>query len=434
MIVHYYTRGTFNDLQSFEYYFDRFNTWTNDPRYAGIEYHATEWNTDHLLSKETGLKQASTMVWMMSELIAENVTSAFVWPLQQNTPNDLAGVAGSEELTIAGETFRLMSVLLGGTTLMSRSTYNDGMAYVYATDDGFVVAASALGLNNLTLDLSQWGSIQSAIVHEIDATGDRLGPGAIADIQTYDLLNGTLSVADYQTAFVEIRGALNFHRPVATSTRLLSEAADYHVASKSSTTDFILGGSGSDTLEGGPGADRFDGGDGADLITGNDGNDWLLGGRGDDRLYGNAGADLLSGDDGRDFLDGGSGNDTMSGGAWDDTLHGGAGKDVMYGDGGRDLLKGNEDDDRMFGGDWHDTLFGGSGNDVLRGGRGDDSLFGEAGNDLIYADEGADTIDGGSGADTLYGSLQANVIMGGTGNDLIFADETATAYLEYLVW
>ncbi|WP_375260362.1 calcium-binding protein [Palleronia sp.] len=434
VIVHYYTRGTFEDLPSFEYYFDRLNTWTKDPRYAGIEYHVTEWNTDHLLSKETGLKQASTIVWMMSEMISEDVTSAFVWPLQQNTPNDLAGVAGSEDLTIAGETFRLMSDLLDGSTLVSRTTYDDGMTYVYATDDGFVVAASALGLGALTLDLSQWGSVQSAIVYEIDATGDRLGPGAISDIGTYDLLSSTLRLADYQTVFVEVRGALNFHRPVAASTRLLSDAADHHVVSSSSETDFILGGSGSDTLVGGAGADRFDGGAGADAITGNDGNDWLLGGRDDDRLYGNAGADILSGDDGKDLLDGGIGNDTMSGGAWDDTLLGWAGRDVLYGDGGRDLLKGQEDDDRMFGGDWHDTLIGGSGDDLLHGGRGDDSLLGEWGDDLIYADEGADTIDGGSGADTIYGSLQANVIAGGTGHDLIFADETGSAYLDYLVW
>ena len=155
-IVHYYTRGTFDDLESFDYYFDRLNTWTKDPRYADIEYHVTEWNTDHLLSSETGLRQASTILWMMSEMVAENVTSAFVWPLQQNTANDLGGQDG-EVLTVAGETFRLMAELLDGSILVSRTTFEGGIAHVYATDDGFIVAASALGSGLLSLDLGHGG-------------------------------------------------------------------------------------------------------------------------------------------------------------------------------------------------------------------------------------------------------------------------------------
>lgn len=433
VIVHYYTRGTFGDLDSFEYYFDRLNTWTNDPRYTDIEYHVTEWNTDHLLSQETGLRQASTILWMMSEMIAENVTSAFVWPLQQNTPNDLGGQEGTEELTVAGETFRLMAELLGGTTLVSRSTYDGGIAHIYATEDGFVVAASALGIDSLSLDLGQWGSIEGGIVHRIDATGDRLGPRAVADVDT-SALDGMLTLEDYQTIFVEVRGALNFHRPVATSHLTLSEHDDHHVTTASTVSGFIHGGSGDDTLQGGAVADGFDGGDGGDHITGNDGDDSLLGGRGDDLLRGGAGADVLSGDDGKDELSGGIGNDRMSGGAWDDRLYGGAGHDVMYGDGGRDRLEGHEDSDRMFGGDWHDTLLGGSGDDILRGGRGDDSLVGGWGDDLIYADEGADTIDGGDGADTIYGAQQANLMRGGAGNDLVFADESMATYLAFLDW
>lgn len=434
VIVHYYTRGTFGDLHSFEYYFDRLDTWAADPRYADLEYHVTEWNTDYLLSAETGLRQASTLLWMMSEMVAQDVTSAFVWPLQQNTQNDLGGQAGAEDLTVAGETFRLMAELLGEAILVSRSTFDGGVAHVYATDDGFVVAASALGHGMLSLDLGQWGTVEGAIVHEIDATGDRLGPRAVADVESYGLAGDLLTFGDYQTVFVEVQGALDFHRPVATSTRSLTEGDDHHVGTASTGTAVILGGSGRDTLEGGADADQFDGGGGADLVLGNDGNDFLFGGQDDDTLHGGAGADVLSGDDGKDVLDGGIGSDTLSGGAWNDALHGDDGNDVMYGDGGLDLLDGQEGDDRMFGGDWHDTLLGGAGTDVLHGGRGDDFLSGGTGDDLIFADEGADTIEGGDGADTIHGSQQANVIMGGAGNDVIFADESMAGAVEYFDW
>ena len=431
VIVHYYTRGDFDDLESFEYYFDRLNTWSKDPRFAGIEYHVTEWNIDHLLSTETGLKQAAAIVWMMSEMIAEDVTSAFVWPLQQNTRNDLAGNAGSEDLTIAGETFRLMSDLLEGSVLVSRSTYAGGVVYVYATDDGFVVAASALGVDALTVDLSQWGTVEGGFVHEIDASGDRLGPRAVADIDSYDLTTTLLDVADYQTVFIEITGALDFHRPVATATRELTAGSDRHTASDTTETAFILGAAGNDTMRGGTGSDRFDGGDGDDVISGDGGNDWLLGGRGHDTLDGNDGEDILSGDEGKDLLWGGAGNDTMSGGAWDDTLHGGEGRDLMYGDGGRDLIYGDGGDDRILGGDWHDTLHGGSGDDTLHGERGNDLIHGGPGHDLIYADAGTDSLYGDDGNDTILGSPESNVISGGAGNDLLVADESLAAYLDH---
>jgi len=212
VIAHYYTRGSFSDLEKHEYYFDRLDGWGDDPRFRGIDYHVTEWNTDHLQSQAAGLEQVAAMTWMMSEMIAEGVDSAYVWPIQQNSRNDLGGDEGSVDLSLAGEAFRLMADLLPGTRLTERVETTRGVTYVYDGAGEHVVIASALGSDNhrVSLNLADFGYESATVtVYLIDATGDRLGPRAEPLITERTLSADDIfgfRLRDNQTAFFEIDG------------------------------------------------------------------------------------------------------------------------------------------------------------------------------------------------------------------------------------
>ncbi|MGR3593963.1 MAG: calcium-binding protein [Limimaricola soesokkakensis] len=419
VIAHYYTRGSFADLKSHEYFFDRLDGWGNDSRFRGIDYHITEWNIEYERSLETGLGQAAVMTWMVSEMVAQGVDSAYVWPLQQNTSNDLSGNEGTTALTLAGEAFRLMASLLPGSKLMSRAETGAGISYVYKAKGEYVVAASALGAGEyaLSLNLAQFGYDTVRVnVHLLDATDDRLGPGAIPmvtqqTLEVQDVFNFRLS--DHQTAFFEIEGTL---------IKKLAASEVLPTTSVNSVKVALKGGASDDILTGTSKADKIIGGSGDDAISGRFGNDRLFGGEGHDKLYGGAGFDEMQG---------GSGNDISVGLG---------GFDKLYGEGGADRLKGNVGNDKLYGGAGNDKLEGGFGSDLLKGGagtdylqgdNGQDALFGGKGSDTLYANKGDDRLDGGAGDDKMIGGWGADtfVFSLGSGRDRV-ADLTRDDRLE----
>ena len=85
-----------------------------------IELHVTEWNVgtqSPLLDRteDYGLKAAHEMLEMSEAMLQAGVDAAHVWPVQQNTPNDLSGNEGQLDLTVQGQMFRMMQESLEGT-------------------------------------------------------------------------------------------------------------------------------------------------------------------------------------------------------------------------------------------------------------------------------------------------------------------------------
>lgn len=90
-----------------------------EERDPDLKKYITEWNqksTDGLDEEnDYGLKQAHEILNIMEEFSEHDVDTAHVWPLLQNTRNTLSQGFEHEELTPAGEMFRLMEGALPGT-------------------------------------------------------------------------------------------------------------------------------------------------------------------------------------------------------------------------------------------------------------------------------------------------------------------------------
>lgn len=125
IVAHIYGRGL-----------DEPNRWISDYRvirdvmaenFPGSTKYVTEWNTRSVpfTSEENeiyGLESAQEMLQMMLGMAEYDVEAAHVWPVQQNTANDLSGPEGFTDLTISGEMFRMMSENLPETQAIELQT------------------------------------------------------------------------------------------------------------------------------------------------------------------------------------------------------------------------------------------------------------------------------------------------------------------------
>ena len=366
--AHYYTRGGWADIPAHAYYFDRLDSWAADPRFAGIEYHVTEWNTQMGNTTETGLKHASALWRMAGEMVQRGVDAAQVWPIQQNTENDLAGREGETGLTIAGEAFRLMAEVLPGTRLTHHTVWEDGAAWVYAggTATHVYIASRAGAPQTIRLDR-----------RDLDLEGQ---------LWWKTTLGSTGAPAD-----ATARPVLELRGDTDADTRHLAFALDPYELVRATFYDAPLpnapgggfphaltGGGYEDTIVASDLGDRMEGRGGADTLDGGRGRDEIRAGPGDDRAAGHLGADTLEGGAGADTLLGGDGGDVILGGPGADRAEGGAGADLLAGGTGDDLLLGQGGDDTLWGGAGSDTLKGGTGDDVFvfTAGGGPDSVSG----------------------------------------------------------
>ncbi|PRY26839.1 Ca2+-binding RTX toxin-like protein [Aliiruegeria haliotis] len=448
VVVHYYTWGSYAELENFEYFFDRLDTWEYNGRFEGIEYHVTEWNAANGRSAEQGLKQASTLVWMFSEMVAQGVDAAYVWPVQQNTLNKLTGNEGDPVLSIAGETFRLLSESVAGKTLVRHEDLGDaGDVFVYekgaetvvfvnsrkAQTEAFTLDLKALGVAGQfywTTELGSDGKPGDAFaqpVLTISAGVPNAAASATFDIGAYGVLRITFLDAGQDGAAVD--------RP-----DVYDGSAGRDVIRGSAAGDVLQGLGGADEITGGVGRDRLNGGDGNDRIHAGNQADVIVGGAGNDVVHGGRGADvahlgegndtynesLQSGPTGADTAYGGAGHDRLNGGGGADVLNGGSGADRLSGGRGADRLEGEAGNDLLQGNDGGDRLFGGAGDDVIHGGGGNDRIRAGSGDDLVRAGYGRDVVDLGTGDDTFLGSAEdgrrgIDVVYGGAGNDTLTA-------------
>lgn len=313
--------------------------------------------------QELGMARSAALIEMAGFFLRAGASRASVWPVQENTPGDLAGDEGESaanaprlserSLTLAGEAFRLMSESLVGLRPLGELDVDlDGAEEPgrFASEllvEGFgdrerlvhFVSAYDLPPDRLgaSVTLSIDARFRGATLTRLVAEGtDPLDPNARPFIETRSFV-GLRDAADlpldfstpYETARIE------FTKPRPVDLRGAAEA------------ERLVAGAGDDVIRGLGGDDRLVGRQGADTLRGGAGEDTLRGGGGADRLFG-----------ARD-------EDRLVGGAGDDTLIGGRGDDTLVGNRGADLMEGRAGVDRLIGGDGADTLIGGGGADVF---------------------------------------------------------------------
>lgn len=313
--------------------------------------------------QELGMARAAGLLEMAAFFLRAGVSRASVWPVQENTPGDLAGDEGEtaanaprlseRSLTLAGEAFRLMSESLVGLRPLGELDVDlDGaeepdrfaselLVEGYGDRQRLVLFVSAYDLEPERLDapvtLSIDAPFRGATLTRLLADGtDPLDPNAEPFVETRDFA-GLRRASDlplfFSTPYEVAR--IEFTKPPPSTLKGDAEAQR------------LVAGAGDDVIRGLGGDDRLVGRQGADTLRGGAGEDTLLGGGGADRLFG-----------ARD-------EDRLVGRAGDDTLTGGAGDDVLIGNRGADLLEGRAGADRLIGGAGSDRLIGGAGADVF---------------------------------------------------------------------
>ncbi len=288
--IHYYTRGTFDDLPNHDYYFDRLDSWSKNPCFSKVEFFMTEWSVQIGDTQEVGLKQGSTLLWMLSQMVARGVDVAHIWPLQQNTENDLAGREGATKYTVSGAVMKLANETLPGSVFQERLTYDGGVAYLFERDGNKVVfVASRDGTaHDVTLDISGFFTDSAYVTSRIVGTNDRIDlPNAVPVTETLTTKEHPTSydvhLDPYEIAVVTFQ----------TVPALISGSVAPIALTGTSGRDTLAGGGGADTLRGAGGHDVISGAGGADTIDGGAGNDFLVGGTGNDRITTGTGHDTL---------------------------------------------------------------------------------------------------------------------------------------------
>lgn len=300
VLIHYYTTGRPDELLLSSNRFTRLDAWESDPRFQDIQTFATEWNIAAPESEQRGLAQAGALLAMLSEMVVRGIDAAWIWPIQQNTTNDLSGNEGRQGLTIAGEAFSMMSESLIGSMFISRAVNEHFGTYFFSDAESLIVfhASHLATAATHRLDMRSWlngsGSATMTVLSTkgpvLDANATPVVTSQVISIPSSGVLE--LNLNPFEFVRVEVSLGATWSRSVQ----------------------------GREIIEGTNSADRVDGLEGNDIIDGGGGVDTIFGGAGDDFLFGGGG---------RDILYGGTGNDIIVGGGGGDSLFGGLGADVF---------------------------------------------------------------------------------------------------------
>lgn len=412
---------------------------------AGIsdQMHYTEWNVGRLMPGETNFAMGSVMVEQFEMMMRLNPASAYIWPVNQSTNNDLAGRHNDDpgKMSVNGAVFKLLADNLKGLsyqdTSIEKSSTVESSFYTNATTAVLFVSeanggrfAETFNITNLVPPRPSADHHLRIVQYEVtrDATMDPfVGKDSGAKIvQTFQgditaMGKIRFDLAAYEVGMVRaewyVPGPLSNAAPSIIGT----EYNDTIIAGRLDQT--LEGRGGDDRITGSARHDTLYGGTGNDSLYGGEGNDVIDGGAGNDHMYGGGGHDRIISESGTNSFYGGAGNDTLTGGRDSNTLYGDAGTDIIYAQAGHDRLYGGDHNDKLYGGMGNDTLAGGNHNDLLYGDAGNDLLAGDAGNDTLYGGAGADTLDGGNDHDALYGGTENDILTGGFGNDTLYGDD-----------
>lgn len=370
VVAHYYTTEEPFDFLKSENRFNRMKEWEENPAFGDLKLLVTEWNVASPNSTQLGVRQPASLVAMFSAMVSQGVDAAYVWPIQQNTKNDLGDREGTDGLTLGGEAFRLMSEVLVDATYGGMQVTADNGRYFFRKGPDLIVFLTSQTdtYQKVNVDLTQWIEQDSiadvkTLTAETSSSGKNPNPLLISNKQLIE------------------DGLLRIELPPNSVIRLIIDGDE----SSSAGSSRIVGTPRPDNLVGTANSEIIFGLGGNDVVNANDGNDTVLGGTGadrvllgggddvygrelyafdleGDRILGQGGSDIILGSDGSDTIDGGTGSDIILGAVGDDVLIGGWGADVIHGGAGEDTLNGGFDPDTLIGGLGIDvfvlTLFG----------------------------------------------------------------------------
>lgn len=418
---------------------------------ADLELHITEWNVTSSNYSQLGLTAASVILEQFEYMLEMGADSAFIWPVQHNTSNDLAGsgtvpvqMDATNDIVLnspIGAIFDMMSSSLVGTSLVeldqSVNTSNIEINAFSASDRLVVYGSSrSLEVELIELDITQAASMYEDIsvrVLGIDQeTSDGRhydhSVGAFVDsdyvwidgdkyhYNEHDVSASLMTYTNFSTSDVLTFELNPFEVLEIIYTNPISPFSGYTIFGNSGG-DTILGSSEGDILHGEAGNDLIAASAGDDHVEGGDGHDRIGGGDGHDYILGGSGNDTVGGGHGDDYIDTGNNDDIASGGYGADQVFGSAGNDTLAGSYGNDNVEGGTGNDHIGGGYGNDSLYGGGGNDSIGGGYDDDNVYGQSGDDFLAGGNGHDFLNGGSGDDTLNGGTGSDTLVGGDGSD-----------------
>ena len=412
---------------------------------AGMDLglHMTEWNVkgEAIPHGVKGFTVGIGLIEAFETMLRARTEAAYVWPVNQNTKNDLGGHDGPDRLSAAGAAFKLLSenvrglrvgeLTIGSDPDLETSLFTGGRRAVLfmGRDDGLAMSDVADLRGVLPADPEDGSRlvITEKVIVRDPSQDPYVKNEAGAKIVT-DATGGwreagswKVDLKPWEVSMIRIEWVRPQASQVNGSATVTGTAGDDHLVGTAASQTFY-GGDGHDAIYGMGGDDTIGGGAlGNDTLSGGDGNDWMAGNAGDDRMTGGNGVDTMQGGAGNDWMSGGSGDDWMSGGEGNDSILGDAGRDTILGGSGNDTLGGGADADVIVAGSGNDWISGGWGDDVIQAESGNDTILGGPGNDRIHGGEGADWIDGGDGNDALTGGSGSDTILGGAGDDLIHA-------------
>jgi RTX calcium-binding nonapeptide repeat (4 copies) len=338
IVTHRYLNGVW--INGWAY--DPFDTWSDLASALGdnrdFTRYVTEWNVCSRHTSEIGLRSASSLIALFSEMVVAGVDQASVWAICQNNNQNLTistGLPGDfrQGLSINGEAFRLLSesvqgkhhVDINGSSVGSAEPGASSWVEVYSGGGETVVFVSErsgsasqfeIDLGGLTEGYTHLWATKIGVADGVDPLDPNAIP-VITVLSEHDLL-GDHGILFQLMPWEVVRITFT----IVDEGVFMSGQRSSDIMEGSYFDDRIFGCGGADTITGGGLDDAIHGGVGADLLFGGRGSDKLIGGRGDD---------VLSGSDDNDAIFGGQGNDRIFGGEGSDRLEGGLGFDAIFG-------------------------------------------------------------------------------------------------------
>jgi hypothetical protein len=183
VVAHIYSKGSeyansrcfdLNNLNS---------TWKEEMPF--LDTYVTEWNVSSSTGRldpgeDYGLKQAHEILNVAESMILNEVDTAHIWPVQQNTKTDLSYDEGETELTVAGEMFKMMSQSLPGKSILNisdksgRETEYEGEVFdlhTFVGKDEMVMYVASKSNETEVLDVDMNGLMESFSVDSIKKLG-----------------------------------------------------------------------------------------------------------------------------------------------------------------------------------------------------------------------------------------------------------------------
>jgi Ca2+-binding RTX toxin-like protein len=373
LVTHRYLQDSFHSIDGWAYEpFDRFDQLSKSAKGFGhLDRYVTEWNVSARNSGEFGLKQASSIISLVAELAAANVTTANVWAIQQANSTRLSNNAGwsGEDwlgLSVAGHAFRMVADTIVGLRHadIDLPGHSLKLETFSGNNENVVFVSNRTGLTQVfQIDSDQLGRFSHIWGTLLGVKNNRqpLDPGSdadLTDLSQHQLVHHdrvTVTLAPYEI----LRLGLTY------GNKAVRMSGD-------DEANRLIGGRGADVILGNDARDDLRGMSGKDTLFGGDGRDLLTGGIGADRLHGVDGLDVANYKQAADAVKASlqtpAGNRGEAAGDVYVQIEGLSGSrygDTLSGDGAANLLSGNAGRDRLSGAGGDDTVVGGAGQDTF---------------------------------------------------------------------